>query len=172
VVLCSESALKRFDAARAVRVAASAFQSDRFGPNQVLEGAIVGPPQLTKSTVNSALNAANLKLDDVDIVQLHDAFAIEEIIYYELLGLCPPGQAEKLLEAGAFGPGSRARFGLPEVSTDGGLIGRGHPGGPTGTAQIWETVRRLREPGGDRVGLCHLLGGGSICIVQVYQRNE
>jgi acetyl-CoA acetyltransferase len=65
-----------------------------------------------------------------------------------------------------------AKFGLPEVSTDGGLIGRGHPGGPTGTAQIWETVRRLREPNGDRVGLCHLLGGGSICIVQIYQRNE
>jgi acetyl-CoA acetyltransferase len=171
-VLCSESALTRFDASRAVRVAASAFQSDRFGRNQVLEGAIVGPPQLTKSTVNNALNAANLALDDVDVVQLHDAFAIEEIIYYELLGLCEPGQADKLLEAGAFGPGSRSKFGLPEVSTDGGLIARGHPGGPTGTAQIWETVRRLREPNGARVGLCHLLGGGSICIVQVYQRNE
>ena len=122
------------------------FPVRSFLANEVLEGAIVGPPQLTKSTVNSALNAANLKLDDVDIVQLHDAFAIEEIIYYELLGLCEPGQAEKLLEAGAFGPGSRAKFGLPEVSTDGGLIGRGHPGGPTGTAQIWETVGGCANP--------------------------
>ncbi|WP_319449800.1 MULTISPECIES: thiolase family protein [unclassified Mycobacterium] len=170
-VLCTESALRRFDASRAVRIAASAFQSDRFGPRQVLEGAIVGPPELTRSTVAEALKQAQLGVADIDIVQLHDAFAIEEILYYELLGFCAPGEAEGLLEQGAFGPNSRKEFGLPEVSTDGGLIGRGHPGGPTGLAQIWETVRRLRQPGGDRVGLCHLLGGGSICIAQILTRD-
>lgn len=169
-VFCSEAALARFDASRAVRVAASEFQSDRFGPRQVLEGAIVGPPDLTSSTVGAALRAARRTVDDIDIVQLHDAFAIEELIYYELLGLCGAGTAEQLVEAGAFGPGSRQKFGLPEVSTDGGLIARGHPGGPTGLAQIWETVRRLREPTDDRVGLCHLLGGGSICVAQIYER--
>lgn len=90
-------------------------------------------------------------------------------MYYELLGFSEPGKTEALVEKGAFGPGSRARFGLPEFSTDGGLLARGHPGGPTGLAQIWETVRRLR--GKDRVGLCHLLGAGSVCIVQALVRD-
>lgn len=171
-VFCSADALTRLDGARAVRVAASEFQSDRFGPNQVLEGAIVGPPELTRRTVAGALEKARRTVDEIDIVQLHDAFAVEELIYYELLGLCGPGKAEQLVEAGAFGPGSREKFGLPEVSTDGGLIARGHPGGPTGLAQIWETVRRLREPSGDRLGLCHLLGSGSVCIAQLYERCE
>jgi acetyl-CoA acetyltransferase len=70
------------------------------------------------------------------------------------------------LRRGAFGPGSRAAFGLPEFSTDGGLIGRGHASGASGIAQIHETRRRFAEHG-DRVGVCHLLGAGSICIVQV-----
>ena len=48
-------------------------------------------------------------------------------------------------------------------------MARGHPGGPTGLAQIWETVRRLR--GKDRVGVCHLLGAGSVCLVQVLVRD-
>jgi acetyl-CoA acetyltransferase len=169
-VFCSAAALDRFDARRAIRVGASVFRSDVFSQDQVLEGAIVGPPALTRDTTRTALEAAGRTRAEVDIVQVHDAFAIEEILYYELLGFAEPGQAEKLLEAGAFGPGSRERFGLPEFSTDGGLIGRGHPGGPTGLAQIWETVRRLREPDGARVGLCHLLGAGSICVVQVYER--
>jgi len=130
----------------------------------------VGPPELTRDTAAEALAKAGIEPADVDVVQVHDAFAIEEILYYELLGFCATGDAEKLIETGAFGPGSKAEFGLPEFSTDGGLIARGHPGGPTGLAQIWETVRRLREPRGDRVGMCHLLGGGSICVTQIYQR--
>jgi acetyl-CoA acetyltransferase len=172
VVFCSSAAMQRLDARRAVRVAASAFQTDRFGPRQVLEHAIVGPPQLTRDTARAAFAAAGRTHSDVDIVQVHEAFAIEEILYYELLGFCGDGEAENLVEQGAFGPGSRARFGLPEFSTDGGLIARGHPGGPTGMAQIWETVRQLREPSGANVGVCHLLGGGSVCVVQVYERPE
>jgi acetyl-CoA acetyltransferase len=49
-------------------------------------------------------------------------------------GLCAVG-AHRLVAEGATKLGGR----IP-VSTDGGLIGRGHPGGPTGLAQIWETT--------------------------------
>jgi acetyl-CoA acetyltransferase len=62
-------------------------------------------------------------------------------------------------------------------STDGGLLARGHPGGPTGLAQIWETVQQLRGTAGERqvtnarTGLCHLVGGGSVCCIHILQRG-
>lgn len=168
-VLCADDAWPDSCAHPRVRLASSAYGSDRYSRDLILEGAIVGPPELSRHTAAQALGAAGLQPSDVDIVQVHDAFAVEEFIYYELLGFSRPGETEALVDQGAFGPGSKARFGLPEFSTDGGLLARGHPGGPTGMAQIWETVRRLRL--GDRVGMCHLLGAGSVCLVQVLVRD-
>ncbi len=168
-VLCSDDAWPTSSKHPRVRLASSAFGSDSYSRELILEGAIVGPPDLSRTTTAKALAAADVQLGDVDVVQVHDAFAVEEFIYYELLGFAKPGETESLVEQGAFGPGSRQKFGLPEFSTDGGLLARGHPGGPTGLAQIWETVRRLR--GQDRVGICHLLGAGSVCLVQVLVRD-
>jgi len=168
-VLCAASAWPTHARQPRVRLAASQCGSDAYSADLVLEGAIVGPPQLTRDTAARAYAAAGVSPADVDIVQVHDAFAIEELLYYEQLGFCALGEAEALVERGAFGPGSRSRFGLPEFSTDGGLIARGHPGAPTGLAQIHETVRRLRA--GERVGVCHLLGAGSVCVVQVLMRD-
>lgn len=169
-VLCSEDAWPAGSPHPRVRLAGSAFGSDAYSRELILEGAIVGPPELSRTTTVAALAQAGRGIREVDIVQVHDAFAVEELMYYELLGFSEPGTTEALVEKGAFGPGSRERFGLPEFSTDGGLLARGHPGGPTGLAQIWETVRRLR--GRDRVGICHLLGAGSVCVVQVLVRDE
>ncbi len=168
-VLCADDAWPTGSKHPRIRLAASAFGSDSYSRELILEGAIVGPPELSRTTTAQALQKAGVQVRDVDIVQVHDAFAVEEFIYYELLGFSKPGETEKLVDQGAFGPGSRERFGLPEFSTDGGLMARGHPGGPTGLAQIWETVRRLR--GKDRVGVCHLLGAGSVCLVQVLVRD-
>lgn len=168
-VLCSEEAWPAGATHPRVRLAGSAFGSDAYSRELILEGAIVGPPELSRTTTAAALAQAGRQVRDVDVVQVHDAFAVEELMYYELLGFSEPGATEALVEQGAFGPGSRERFGLPEFSTDGGLLARGHPGGPTGLAQIWETVRRLR--GQDRVGICHLLGAGSVCVVQVLVRD-
>lgn len=169
-VLCSEDAWPAGSPHPRVRLAGSAFGSDAYSRELILEGAIVGPPELSRTTTAAALAQAGRGIREVDVVQVHDAFAVEELMYYELLGFSEPGATEALVEKGAFGPGSRERFGLPEFSTDGGLLARGHPGGPTGLAQIWETVRRLRDR--DRVGICHLLGAGSVCVVQVLVRDE
>jgi acetyl-CoA acetyltransferase len=169
-VLCSTTALDRFADGRAVRLAASVMQSERYDPVEVMKGAIVGSAALTRNTARAAMKKAGVEHADIDVVQVHDAFAIEEILYYELLGFSEPGKTEDLIEAGAFGPGSRERFGLPEFSTDGGLIARGHPGGPTGLAQIYETVHRMRTEDAVDTGLCHLLGSGGTCAVAVLQR--
>jgi acetyl-CoA acetyltransferase len=92
-------------------------------------------------------------------------------VYYELLGVCRDGEGDKLVAEGATQIGGRIPF-----STDGGLIGRGHPGGPTGLAQIHEMVTQLtgragsRQVEGARVGLCHLVGTGSTCAVTILAR--
>ncbi|MGW6456258.1 thiolase family protein [Streptomyces sp. NPDC055078] len=172
VVLGTAEAMRRFakPGRPAVRLAASQLQSETYTPGHVFAGAIVGPPEMTRSTARAAYEQAGVGPGDLDTVQVHDAFAVEELVYAELLGLCRDGEAEYWLDKGAFGPGSRQRLGKPEMSTDGGLIARGHPGGPTGVAQVWETVRRLRL--GDRLGLCQMLGAGSVCFVQVYEKVD
>jgi acetyl-CoA acetyltransferase len=155
-----------------VRVVASDLQSERYAPGHLFVGPVVGPAPMTVDTSRVAYEQAGLGPEDLDLVQVHDAFAIEELEYYELLGLCRPGDAEAAIERGDFALGGRV-----PVSTDGGLIARGHPGGPTGLAQIWETTLQLRgEAGrrqveGARVGLCHMMGGGSVCVVHILRRD-
>jgi len=155
-----------------IRVTASSLQSERYERGHIFQGPVVGPPQMTRDTSTEAYEEAGIGPEDLDLVQVHDAFAIEELLYYELLGLCKEGEAEAAIERGDFEPGGR----IP-VSTDGGLIARGHPGGPTGLAQIWETVLQLRGEAGDsqvdnaRVGLCHMMGGGSVCAIHILKRD-
>lgn len=174
IVLATRDGLARLPGVRwpMSRIDASEVQSEKYtGPAHQIEGAVVGPPEISRSTFAAALAQSGHGVDDVDIVQTHDGFAIEELVYYELFGFAQPGETERLVEQGAFGPHSRRNFGLPEFSTDGGLIGRGHPAGPSGIFQHIENLRRFREHG-DKVGVCHLLGAGSTCITQVVTRID
>ena len=155
-----------------VRVIASALQTERYERGHLFQGPVVGPARMSIDTSRAVYEEAGLGPDDIDLVQVHDAFAIEELEYYELLGLCAAGEAEECTERGDFEINGRVA-----VSTDGGLIARGHPGGPTGLAQIWETTLQLRgEAGkrqvdGARIGLCHMMGGGSVCVIHMLQRD-
>jgi len=155
-----------------VRVTASALQTEKYVPGHIFMGPVVGAPQMTVDTSQQVYNEAGVGPEDLDLVQVHDAFVIEEIEYYELLGLCRRGEAEKCIEQGDFERGGRVA-----VSTDGGLIARGHPGGPTGLAQIWETTLQLRGEAGKRqlddprIGLCQMMGGGSVCVIHILQRD-
>jgi len=155
-----------------VKVLASALQTERYERGHLFIGPVVGPARMSIDTSRAVYEEAGLGPDDMDLVQVHDAFAIEELEYYELLGLCREGEAEACIERGDF-----ARGGRVAVSTDGGLIARGHPGGPTGLAQIWETTLQLRgEAGkrqvdGARIGMCHMMGGGSVCAIHILARD-
>jgi acetyl-CoA acetyltransferase len=110
--------------------------------------------------------------DDLDVVQVHDAFSPEELDYYEALGICPVGDAEKLVVEGQTEIGGRIPF-----STDGGLLSRGHPLGPTGLAQVWETTLQLRgqagarQVEGARTGMCHMVGHGNVCVIHLLHRT-
>ncbi len=156
-----------------VRVISSQLQSEQYTEGHIFMGAVVGPSELTKTTAYSSYEEAGLGPKDIDFVHVHDAFPIEELMYYELLGICGPGEGDRLVEEGATSIGGRIPF-----STDGGLIARGHPGGPTGLAQIWDATLQLRgqaykrQVEGARTGLVHMMGAGSVCCVHILQRED
>jgi acetyl-CoA acetyltransferase len=157
---------------RIVRPIASALRSEDYSPGHTFMGPVVGPATMTRATANIAYEAAGLGPDDMHLALCHDAFANEELEYYELLGFCPDGEAERLVEEGATKLGGRIPF-----NTDGGLIARGHPAGPTGLAMVHEVVQQLRWEAGARQvdgahhALAHLVGGGSICTVSLFEAS-
>jgi benzoylsuccinyl-CoA thiolase BbsB subunit len=118
-------------------------------------------PEISVRGAHEAYEMAGLGPEDLDVVEVHDAFTIAELLYYEALGLCPKGEAKRLLADGETSLGGR----IP-VNPSGGLLAKGHPIGATGAAQIVEVVRQLRGECGDRqvegakVGLTHCTGGG------------
>jgi len=155
-----------------VHVRSSVLRSETYSPGHTFLGPVVGPATMTRDTARLAYEAAGIGPEDVDLALCHDAFANEELEYYELLGFAAEGDAEKLVEQGETALGGRIPF-----NTDGGLIARGHPGGPTGLAMIHELALQLRGEAGPRqvenarTGLAHLVGGGSVCTVSLLQRE-
>lgn len=163
-IVASERAIETLgvDRDRAVRVASSALLSETCHGNRNFDAA------LTEEATAAALTQAGIRIGDVDLVELHDAFTVEELVYVEAMGLCAPGQAAAALRAGVFDIG-----GGVAVNASGGLLSMGHPIGPTGVGQIAELTTQLRgEAGarqhrGARIGLAHMVGVGAVCAVHV-----
>ncbi|MDG2113357.1 MAG: thiolase family protein [Actinomycetota bacterium] len=165
VIIASADAIERLgiDAARAVRVASSVTRTEGVYPPTVGIDAA-----LTAETGQLAFDAAGVGPTDIDVLEVHDAFSIEELLYTEALGLCDAGEAASLVAAGDFDLGGRCA-----VSPSGGLLAMGHPIGPTGTGQIAEVTRQLRGEAGARqqpdasVGVAHMVGIGAVCVMHV-----
>jgi acetyl-CoA acetyltransferase len=83
---------------------------------------------------------------EVDMVELHDATSAEELYALESLGFFAPGEAGVATLAGDTAIGGRGIT----VNPSGGLVGRGHPLGVTGIAQLVELVSHLRGRAGPR----------------------
>jgi benzoylsuccinyl-CoA thiolase BbsB subunit len=155
VVMCS-AALAQARGARAVRVLASVLQSsDHFYRKDNLTSFDAG-----KRVAGLAYEMAGIGPKDLDVVELHDAFAPEELVHYEDLGLCPRGDAVALLRSGATSLGGRV-----PVNSSGGLLSLGHPLSASGVRVVGDIVQQLRgEAGprqkeGARIGLAQMLGG-------------
>jgi acetyl-CoA C-acetyltransferase len=121
----------------------------------------------------SAYKAAGVAARDVDVAEVHDCFAIAELIAYEELGFCAKG------EAGPFVAAGRSDYGGDVVvNPRGGLIGCGHPLGATGVAQAAEVFSQLRGEAGARqvpdaaVGLTHNNSGMGEHIVMIYGKDS
>lgn len=127
----------------------------------------------TKAAAKEAYEMAGIKPSDVDVAELHDCFTIAELIAYEDLGFCSPGEGGKLIESGM----TNLDGDLP-VNTSGGLKSKGHPVGATGVAQLYEIYLQLtgqaekRQVEGCEIGLTQNLGGsGASCLVHIYRRK-
>lgn len=108
--------------------------------------AIPGSPELVAVRAGrAAYEQAGLGPEDIHVAELHDASAPAELIHYENLGFCAPGDAAKLIRSGDTDIGGRI-----SVNPSGGLLSRGHPLGATGAAQIVELTWQLRGQAGER----------------------
>ena len=97
-------------------------------------------------TMDAAWETFGIGPEDVDMVELHDATAAEELYALESLGFFGPGEAGPATEAGATNIDTAGLV----VNPSGGLVGRGHPLGATGLAQVVELATQLRGRGGAR----------------------
>jgi len=170
VILMSDRAAKRHANGRGVRLAASALRS---GTVDAEPTSMTFEP-LTWATAQDAYERAGIAPEDVDLAEVHDCFSIAEVLRVEGLGLFKRGEYPNAVERGEAHINGR----LP-INPSGGLLGKGHPLGGTGVAQVVELVRQLRGEAGDRqienarVGLAHCRGGkavgieGAACTVQI-----
>ena len=155
VVMASPEIAKKY-ADTPVRIAGSSLVSGDYD----FRRSDITTMELGERAAKTAYEHAGVTPEDVDVVELHDAFASEEIIHYEDLGLCPRGEGVGLLRSGATSLGGR----IP-VNPSGGLLSLGHPLAASGVRVIADITNQLRGRAGDsqvpgaKVGLAQMLGG-------------
>ncbi|MEU2429951.1 lipid-transfer protein [Streptomyces sp. NPDC007861] len=157
---------------KAVEIAAQAMTTDTadsFASGSCID--VVGRP-MSRAAARQAYEASGLGIEDIDVIELHDCFSVNELLTYEALGMCADGESGKLVESGATTHGGRW-----VVNPSGGLISKGHPLGATGLAQAAELTWQLRgEAGarqvpGARTGLAHNIGLGGAAVVTVLRKG-
>jgi acetyl-CoA acetyltransferase len=167
-IVASEGAIKArgLNRERAVRVRSSVLRSETYYGTENFDAALTG------ETTAEALDHAGIAPGDIDMVELHDAFTVEELLYIEAMGLAKPGHAAAALAGGEFDIGGRIA-----INSSGGLLSMGHPLGPTGVGQIAELTTQLRGEAGSRqhpgaeIGLAHMVGVGAVCAVHVLAKD-
>jgi acetyl-CoA acetyltransferase len=170
-LICTESFAARHGLDRRVRIRAQAMTTDTpraFEANDMREVVGFG---MARAAARQVYEAAGIGPEDLQLVELHDCFAQNEVLSYEALGLCPEGGAQRFVDDGDNTYGGRV-----VTNPSGGLLSKGHPLGATGLAQCTELVQQLRGTAGKRqvegarLALQHNLGLGGSCVVTMYER--
>lgn len=170
-LLVSDSFAAKHGLRRDVEIAAQAMTTDypsTFEARDMMQ--LVGA-DMSRAAADKVYEQAGIGAEDVDVVELHDCFAHNELITYEALGLCGEGGAEGFVQDGDNTYGGRV-----VTNPSGGLLSKGHPLGATGLAQCYELTQQLRgtaearQVEGARVALQHNLGLGGACVVTLYRQ--
>jgi acetyl-CoA acetyltransferase len=140
------------DGAACLVLCAPDFRRGRTGGAKILASVLLSgrgddlrQPRVTGRTVAEAFETAGVGPEDLDVAELYDPTAILELYQYEEAGLCPEGDAGRLIKDRVTWLGGR----LP-VNTSGGAIARGHAVGATGAAQVVELAWQLQGRCGAR----------------------
>jgi acetyl-CoA acetyltransferase len=170
-LLVSEDFAQRHGLRRDVELRAQAMTTDEpgtFDSRSMIQ--LVGAG-MTRAAAQQVYEAAGIGPQDVDVCELHDCFAQNELISYEALGLCATGGAGQFVQ-----DGDNTNCGRVVTNPSGGLLSKGHRLGATGLAQCYELTHQLRgsaaarQVPGARIGLQHNLGLGGAAVVTLVQR--
>jgi len=119
--------------------------------------------EAAKVAAQGAYKMSKTKPSQIDVAEVHDAFTILEILAYEDLGFAKKGMGGKFVQQNNVA-----------INARGGIIGRGHPVGATGVAQVVEIADQLAGSAGKaqvkgcETGLVHnLAAAGSSATVIV-----
>jgi acetyl-CoA acetyltransferase len=172
-VLCSEDFARRHGIATAVCIRAQAMTTDTPATFDTDDMRNVVGYDMARQAAAKVYAQAGVGPRDLDVVELHDCFAQNELITYEALGLCEEGGAERFIL-----DGDNTYGGQVVTNPSGGLLSKGHPLGATGLAQCYELTQQLRgqagqrQVAGARLALQHNLGLGGACVVTLYERAD
>jgi acetyl-CoA C-acetyltransferase len=167
VLLCPLERAKEFTD-RPVKIMASGAATSSLALAQRPDPAHLDAVELSG---RRAYQMAGIGPEDIDLVEVHDCFAIAEICCVEALGF---------MERGTGGGGAREGItdlgGRIPVNVSGGLKSKGHPVGATGVAQAVTVVEQLRGEAGEqqvegaRIGMAQNMGGsGASSVVHIFQ---
>jgi len=169
-VLVSDNYAQRHGLRRDVRIRAQAMTTDRLDSFTSHDMMMLVGYGMSHAAAHRVYELSGVGPDDLDVVELHDCFAHNELISYEALGLCDEGEAAAFIAAGDNTYGGRV-----VTNPSCGLLSKGHPLGATGLAQCYELTQQLRgsaaerQVDGARLALQHNLGLGGACVVTLYE---
>lgn len=171
-VICSDEFAGRHGLVEGVALRGMALVTDLPSSFEGSAISMVGSDISAKAAAQ-AYDESSVEPADIDVVELHDCFTINEALSYEALGLVDPGDAERLIadEDNTYG-------GQVVTNPSGGLLSKGHPLGATGVAQLAELTWQLRGQAGHRqveranLAVQHNVGLNGAAVVSVLERHR
>jgi sterol carrier protein 2 len=169
-ILCSEDFMKKHNLQdQAIEILGMAMATDFPTTFESMAG-LCGY-DLSKASSQKVYEQSGLGPENLDVIELHDCFATNEMLSYEALGLCEEGKGGEFVDSEANTYGGKI-----VVNPSGGLISKGHPLGATGLAQCAEICWQLRglaekrQVEGAKLGMSHNIGLGGACVVTMYRK--
>lgn len=171
VIVCTEAFARTHGVRSDVSLIGKGWCSDK---KQYFNGSVMDVmfQALSRDAATAAYEDAGVGPEDIDVIELHDCFATNELATYSALGLCKDEDLNAFVANGDNTYGGRY-----VVNPSGGLLAKGHPLGATGLAQITELTLHLRgdagkrQVDGARTALQHNGGLGSAGFVHIFQRT-
>lgn len=158
---------------RAVEILAMEMTTDRSSTFDEKDPIKLIGFDMVQDAAQRAYKRAGVQPDQIDVIELHDCFSVNELISYEALGLCPVGQGKELVDAN-----DNTYGGKYVINPSGGLLSKGHPLGATGLAQCCELNWQLRNEAdkrqvqGAKLALQHNIGLGGTAMVAIYKKYQ